>query len=116
MPRYFLHLRIGDDYFPDVAGQELADLSAAHSRALLVATKLMSRVKPNGHAALEHWSVCVEDDENQRLLSVLIHPRMFLARPRSAMSFRDAKPELHGLPSALPLPKADMWPSYRDVG
>jgi Domain of unknown function (DUF6894) len=87
MPRYFLHLNIGDEYFPDDAGQKLADLSLAHYRALLLATKLMSRVELDRSVALKHWIVSVENDECQRLLSVLIHPRMFLAKPRSTMSF-----------------------------
>ncbi len=84
MPRYFLHLKIGDEYFPDVAGQELADLSAAHSCGLSLATKLMSHIELDRCITLEHWIVNVEDDKNQRLLSVLFHPRMFHTRKAAA--------------------------------
>jgi hypothetical protein len=34
MPRYYHHVRIDGDYFPDVAGEEHLDLSAAHVYAM----------------------------------------------------------------------------------
>jgi Domain of unknown function (DUF6894) len=60
MPRFYLHLTMHDEYFPDRIGCEVSDLSDAHSRAMLLVSRLMSfceleRREPRP----ERWTVTV---------------------------------------------------------
>ena len=72
MPRYFHHLRINDDYLPDVAGREHLDLSAAHVYAMILATSLMRYYETTDRSESKApWIVNIENDQGERVLSVI---------------------------------------------
>lgn len=42
MPRFYFHVRMGDEVIPDEEGQDLADQSAARQEALLAAREVLA--------------------------------------------------------------------------
>src|SRR4249920_3573868 len=73
MPRYYHHVRIVGDYFPDVAGREHFDLSAAHVYAMILATTLMRYYETADRSESKTpWIVNVENDRGVRVLSVIV--------------------------------------------
>ena len=73
MPRYYHHVRIDGDYFPDVAGGEHLDLSAAHVYAMILATTLMRYYETADRSERKTpWIVNVENDRGVRVLSVIV--------------------------------------------
>jgi hypothetical protein len=73
MPRYYHHVRIDGDYFPDVAGREHGDLSAAHVYAMILATTLMKYYESTDHSESKTpWIINVENDQGERILSVIV--------------------------------------------
>jgi hypothetical protein len=73
MPRYYHHVRIDGDYFPDVAGGEHLDLSAAHVYAMTLATTLMRYYETADRSESKTpWIVNVENDRGERVLSVIV--------------------------------------------
>ena len=73
MPRFYFHVTIQDERFPDLIGSEINDLAAAHSHAMLLASRLMSfheleRRQPRP----ERWIVAIEDEEGRAAMSVII--------------------------------------------
>ena len=73
MPRYYHHVRIDGDYFPDVAGREHLDLSAAHVYAMILATTLMRYYETADRSESKTpWIVNVENDRGVRVLSVIV--------------------------------------------
>lgn len=72
MPRMHFHLTIDDQYFPDQIGQEVGDLVAAHSRALLLASRLMSFCEiERREIPGERWVVTIEE-QGRSLMSVIV--------------------------------------------
>jgi len=73
MPRYYHHVGIDGDYFPDMAGGEHSDLSAAHVYAMTLATTLMRYYETaNRSESKTPWIVNVENDRGERVLSVIV--------------------------------------------
>jgi len=73
MPRYYLHVGIDGDYFPDMAGGEHSDLSAAHVYAMTLATTLMRYYETADRSESKTpWIVNVENDRGERVLSVIV--------------------------------------------
>ena len=65
MPRYFFHVRDGQEYL-DTNGSELADVAAARQHSVEVATQLLGAPSLeflNG----EDWHLHVEDDSGRVL-------------------------------------------------
>ena len=72
MPRMHFHLTIDDQYFPDQAGQEVGSLAAAHSRAISLASRLMSFCEIERREIRgERWVVTIEE-QGRSLMSVII--------------------------------------------
>lgn len=59
MPRYFFHVRDGDDY-PDLQGTVLDDLSAARTEAVRFACALLAD-KPETFWKADEWTLRVAD-------------------------------------------------------
>ena len=73
MPRYYHHVRIDGDYFPDMAGGEHSDLSATHVYAMTLATTLMRYYETTDRSESKTpWIVNVENDREERVLSVIV--------------------------------------------
>jgi hypothetical protein len=72
MATFYFHLATPDGRFQDDTGSDVADLAAAHFRAIKVARWMMTR---SGLAEVEadwrRWSLEVTDDCHQPRLSVL---------------------------------------------
>ena len=72
MPRYFFHLSAPDVSFRDPIGFELSDLSAAHSRALQLADRVMmigglASCPPD----LRRWTVQIADEWQHSVMTVM---------------------------------------------
>ena len=73
MPRYYYHVRIDGDYFPDATGREHLDLSAAHVHAMTLATTLMRHYESDDSSESKTpWIVNVENNRGGRVLSVIV--------------------------------------------
>ena len=72
MPRYYFHLSAPDVSFRDPIGFELSDLSAAHSRALQLADRVMmigglASCPPD----LRRWTVQITDECQHSVMNVM---------------------------------------------
>jgi hypothetical protein len=77
MPRFYFHLSVPDQDFQDKVGSEMADLSAAHSRAVLLADRVMMYPFSADCAPdFRRWTVKVTD-ESQRPVMTVIFPANF---------------------------------------
>jgi hypothetical protein len=73
MPHFHFHLTMDDDYCPDPIGEHHDDLTAAHSRAVMLANSVMSFCELDGQALrTERGVVTIEDDAGRVLLSVIV--------------------------------------------
>lgn len=72
MPRFYFHLCAPDQDFHDPVGSELSDVRAAHSRAMLLADRIMV---VSGFADqvrdFRRWTVRVTDAHQNLLMTVL---------------------------------------------
>ena len=71
MPRYFFHVRDGQEYL-DTEGSELESLEAARLQSLQVATQLLSGLGSefwNG----QDWHLHVEDEVGKELFCLYFH-------------------------------------------
>ena len=82
MPRYYFHLAAPDESFRDSIGCELRDLSAAHSRALQLADRVMMM---GGLAScppdLRRWTVQIADDCQRSIMTVVFSDNFEKPRP-----------------------------------
>lgn len=82
MPRFYFHLRAPDEFFQDGVGIEVADLAAAHSKAMQLAERVMSYgAFSNLEQHMKHWTVEVVDN-NERPIITVIFPNHFDADKR----------------------------------
>src|SRR6478672_7424353 len=73
MPHFYFHFTMDDEYFPDRMGQNFNDLAAAHSHAIVLASRVMSYCEVECRAPrAERWVVSIEDDADRVLMSVII--------------------------------------------
>ena len=70
MPRYYLHVRNGDDLAPDLEGQDFEDLVAARHEALISAQELWRTLEPN--IARDRVSIEIMDDSGGLLGTVAL--------------------------------------------
>ena len=72
MPRFYFHLSAPDQCFRDNVGYDVADISAAHSRAVQLADRVMTF---GGFADrepdLRRWTVEITDDCQQSVITVI---------------------------------------------
>jgi hypothetical protein len=70
MERFYFHILAGDlGYIPDTDGAELADLSAAHSRAVRIMYQTMSSV--DGPEDWRKWRVKITDTRGNSVITLL---------------------------------------------
>jgi Domain of unknown function (DUF6894) len=87
MPRYFYHMQMHDDLFPDAIGREEPDLSAAHAHAVTLARTIMWYCEADELTeSTAPWIVRVANDGGRRVLSVIVPYRR--ERPTSSAVFR----------------------------
>jgi hypothetical protein len=73
MPRFYFHLQAPDEHFRDAAGWEVGDLSAAHSRAVMLAKRVMmcgglAHIPPD----MSRWTVKIEDEVQRSVMTVIL--------------------------------------------
>ena len=72
MPRYYFHLSAPDQDFEDPIGNDLSDVRAAHSRAMLLADRVMMFSGFADQAVdFRRWTVRVTDASQKLLMTVL---------------------------------------------
>ena len=69
MPRYFFHVRDGDDFSPDTEGQELADLAAARREAISANREILGDKLLHG-GALDDRQIQIADESGSVLLTL----------------------------------------------
>ena len=70
MPRYFFHIRDGQD-FPDAEGTELPDRSAVRGEALQAAGEILKGTKGTGEFwAGDDWIMSVQDEHGGSVLTL----------------------------------------------
>jgi hypothetical protein len=73
MPNFYFHFTMDDEYFPDRIGQNFNNLAAAHSHAIVLASRVMSYCEVEDRAPrTERWVVTIENDAGRVLMSVII--------------------------------------------
>ncbi len=73
MPNFYFHFTMDDEFFPDRMGQNFSDLAAAHSHAIVLASRVMSYCEVESRTPrTERWVVSIEDDAGRVLMSVII--------------------------------------------
>jgi uncharacterized protein DUF6894 len=87
MPHLYFHLKMNDDYFPDQTGQQVSDLAAAHSRAVLLGRRVIQHCDLHDQAlSVERLVVAIEDDTGRALMSVILrcYNHLLERRPNAA--------------------------------
>ena len=73
MSHFFFHFTMDDEYFHDPIGLKLNDLAAAHSHAVVLASRVMAYCEVEGRALRTgRWVVTIENDAGRVLMSVII--------------------------------------------
>lgn len=73
MQRFFFHLTVDDECFPDRTGREFDSLAEAHSEAVLLASHVMSYFEcENKTPRTVRHVVTVADQDGQVPLSVIV--------------------------------------------
>ena len=67
MPRYYLHIRDGDDLWEDEEGQEISTLATARELAILSAREIMSGRIMSGRDP-DHSKIEITDTTGQTVL------------------------------------------------
>lgn len=65
MPRFYFHMRSGEDFIEDPEGSELPDLAAARAEAIAAARELMADRIRNGHPADGQEFLIFDEDGKQ---------------------------------------------------
>jgi hypothetical protein len=77
------HLTIEDQYFRDRTGQEVGSLAAAHSRAISLASRLMSFCAiERRQIRAERWVVTIEE-QGRSPMSVIVGPERIAEATRA---------------------------------
>ena len=73
MSHFFFHFTMDDEYFHDPIGLKLNDLAAAHSHAVVLASRVMAYCEVEDRAPrTERWVVTIENDAGCVLMSVIL--------------------------------------------
>ena|SRR5208282_1686015 len=91
MPRFFFHLSAPGQDFQDNIGSDASDLAAAHSRAVLLADRVMmypffADCAPD----FRRWTVKVTDERQRPVINV-IFPAHFVPGKREPVPVNDAR-------------------------
>jgi hypothetical protein len=112
MPRFYLHLCAPGQVFKDDIGSDLSSLSAAHTRALLLANRVMTFFDfADRTSDFRRWTVEITDDEQHPLMTVKFPAHLARGEQNSVPS-RGARMLLAQLEAVLetsprPVPAAD---------
>jgi Domain of unknown function (DUF6894) len=72
MPRFYFHVSAPDQDFQDEIGSDVSDLAAAHSRAVLLADRVMMfSAFADCAPDLRRWTVKVTDERQQPAITVI---------------------------------------------
>ena len=101
MPRFYFHLSAPGQVFQDSIGSDASDLAAAHSKAVLLADRVMmypffADCAPD----FERWTVKVTD-ESQRPVINVIFPANFVPGKSKPVPANDARTLLLTLDAML---------------
>jgi hypothetical protein len=73
MSHFYFHFTMDDEFFPDFIGQHFDDLAAAHSHAIVLASRMMSHCEASGRVPrTERWVVTIANDAGRVLMSVIV--------------------------------------------
>ena len=73
MSHFFFHFTMDDEYFHDPIGLKLNDLAAAHSHAVVLASRVMAYCEVEDRAPrTERWVVTIENDAGSVVMSAII--------------------------------------------
>jgi hypothetical protein len=97
MPRFFFHVSAAGQEFKDEVGSDASDLAAAHSRALLLADRVMMySVFADRAPDFRRWLVKVTDEADQPIMNVLFPTQYEPGKAKRASAY-DARALLHAL-------------------
>jgi hypothetical protein len=83
MSRFYFHLFAPDQKFRDAVGCELTDLSAAHSRAVCLANRVMMYgAFASAGPDLSHWTVEIADDSLRPVMTVIFPAHFEITKDR----------------------------------
>lgn len=101
MPRYYFHLSAPDQLFRDDIGSDAGDLAAVHSRAVLLADRVMGSPLLTDHVpSFARWIVAVTDATQRPVLN-LIFPANLMASNCKPLPASDARTLLLALDATL---------------
>ena len=113
MPRFYFHLSAPDQDFEDPIGNDLSDIRAAHSRAMLLADRVMVF---SGFAdqALDYrrWTVKVTD-ASQKLLMTVLFPVHFPRGKWKSVATEGVRPLILDLGAMLAASRPPPAPAKR---
>ena len=73
MSRFYFHFTMDDEFLPDLVGQNFSDLAAAHSHAIVLASRVMTYCEVERDIPrTERWVVTIEDEGGRVLMSVIV--------------------------------------------
>ena len=73
MSHFFFHFTMDDEYFHDPIGLKFNDLAAAHSHAVVLASRVMAYCEVEGRTPRTgRWVVTIENDAGRVLMSVIV--------------------------------------------
>jgi len=73
MSHFFFHFTMDDEYFHDPIGLKFGDLAAAHSHAVVLASRVMAYCEVEGREPRTgRWVVTIENDAGHVLMSVIV--------------------------------------------
>jgi hypothetical protein len=73
MSHFFFHFAMDDEYFHDPIGLKFNDLAAAHSHAVVLASRVMAYCEIEGRVPRTgRWVVTIENDAGRVLMSVIV--------------------------------------------
>ncbi len=97
MPRFYFHVSAGGQDFQDDVGSEAADVAAAHSRALVLADRVMMySIFADRAPDFRRWIVKVTDETRRPVINVLF-PTTFEPGKTKPASAYDARTLLRAL-------------------
>ncbi|HXX49859.1 MAG TPA: hypothetical protein VEI98_01040 [Xanthobacteraceae bacterium] len=101
MPHFYFHLSAPDEDFQDPIGADLSDICAAHSRAMLLADRVMMF---SGFAEQDldfrRWTVRVTD-AGQNLLMTVLFPTHFPRGKWKSAAAEGVRPSIMSLDATL---------------
>jgi len=91
MPRFYFHVSAPGENFQDDVGSEAGDLAAVHSRAVLLADRIMAfPCFGNAPFDFRRWTVRVTDETQRTVITVIFPAHSPPRREVKTVSGKDA--------------------------